>query len=148
MNWISYCLITIILFSVHDTTLKQLSNAVSSTMASMMINLSAAVVLFIYLWLKPGSFQQTMGEIRLDKNLFFLVLAGVSLGVATLTFMKAFEQGGNLSIAVPMVYTGVMVLCMLAGFLFYKEQIDWKQLAGALLAIGGIYLMSKGQMEG
>lgn len=81
-------------------------------------------------------------DLHLDATLFFLVVAGISLGVATLTFMKAFEQGGNLSLAVPIVYSGVIALCMIAGVWLFQEKIDWKQLIGALLAIGGIYLMS------
>lgn len=142
MNWLQFCLITILLFSIHDTTLKHLSGSVDSTIASMVINLSAAVVLLTYLLLKPGSNRMPFKDLHLDATLFFLVVAGISLGVATLTFMKAFEQGGNLSLAVPIVYSGVIGLCMIAGVLLFQEKIDWKQCLGALLAIGGIYLMS------
>jgi uncharacterized membrane protein len=75
-------------------------------------------------------------------NTVYLVVAGVALGVATITFMNAFNRGGNLSIVVPVVYTGVIGICMLTSVLFFRETMDWRQIMGACLAVVGIFLMS------
>lgn len=141
MNWIHFCLITIVLYGVHDIMLKHLADSVNSTLASLIINGSAALVLSIYLMLQPGNKWRAFSEIAPAKMLF-LIGAGIALGVATITFMNAFSRGGNLSIAVPVVYSGVIAICMLFGLLFFRETLDWRQIIGAGLAIAGIYLMS------
>jgi drug/metabolite transporter (DMT)-like permease len=141
MNWIHFCLLTIVLYGIHDIALKQVADTVNSTVASVLINASAAVTLFLYLVLQPGAEKWRVG----GTNLAVLFVAGVSLGVATITFMNAFNRGGNLSIATPVVYSGVIGVCMLAGLVFYKETLDWRQWAGAGLAVAGIYLMAAGK---
>lgn len=142
MNWFQFCLLTIALYSIHDITLKHLAGSVNSTLASVLINGSAAVVLLVYLLMQQSVAKISLGAPLWSAQTFFLVLAGASLGIATITFLNAFASDGQLSIAVPVVYSGVIFLCSLVGVLFFKETLDWKQWSGALLAIVGIYLMS------
>lgn len=145
MNWLHFSLITIVLYGVHDILLKQLSEAVDSTAASLCINGSAALVLAVYLLLQSTG-KTRLGNAALSTDMIYLVLAGVSLGIATITFMNAFNRGGNLSIAVPVVYAGVIGICMLFGVIFFKEKLNWQQIIGALFAVAGIYLMSRNQV--
>ncbi len=142
MNWLHFSLITVVLYSIHDITLKHLAGTVNSTLASVLINGSAAIVLFIYLLTQTSAGKISLGAPLWSATTFFLLVAGASLGIATITFMNAFASDGQLSIAVPVVYAGVIVLCLLVGVLFFSETLHWKQLIGAGLAIAGIYLMS------
>jgi uncharacterized membrane protein len=142
MNWLYFCLLTIILYSIHDITLKHLAGAIPSTLASICINGSAAILLFIYWIFQSGSGKTASIHSIWSLNLLWLVLAGLSLGVATITFMNAFAGDGKLSVAVPIVYAGVMLLCLMVGLVFYQEVLSWKQWVGAILAIAGICLMS------
>lgn len=138
MNWFHFCLLTIVFYGIHDVALKQVADTVHSTVASVLINASAAITLFLYLLFLPGSDKWRVG----GTNTAILFVAGVALGVATITFMNAFNRGGNLSIASPVVYSGVIGVCMLAGLVFYGETLDWRQWLGAGLAVAGIYLMA------
>ena len=142
MNWLQFSLITVVLYSIHDITLKHLAGTVNSTLASVLINGSAAIVLFIYLLTQTSAGKISLGTPLWSATTFFLLVAGASLGIATITFMNAFASDGQLSIAVPVVYAGVIVLCLLVGVMFFSETLHWKQLIGAGLAIAGIYLMS------
>lgn len=142
MNWLHFSLLTIALYGVHDITLKHLAGAVQSTIASILINGSACLALLVYFLLQKATVKPAASLAVGPGNAVFLILAGASLGLATITFMNAFARDGALSIAVPVVYAGVIVLCLFTGILFYGESLHWKQGAGALLAIGGIYLMS------
>ncbi|MBK6998336.1 MAG: EamA family transporter [Lewinellaceae bacterium] len=142
MNWLQFSLITVVLYSIHDITLKHLAGSVNSTLASVLINGSAAIVLFIYLLTQTSAGKISLGTPLWSATTFFLLVAGASLGIATITFMNAFASDGQLSIAVPVVYAGVIVLCLLVGVMFFSETLHWKQLIGAGLAIAGIYLMS------
>jgi uncharacterized membrane protein len=141
MNWFQFSLITIILYGIHDILLKQLAGTVNSTVSSLAINGSAAVLLLLYLLVQSGGKWRFQGPI-FQMNTVYLVVAGVALGVATITFMNAFNRGGNLSIVVPVVYTGVIGICMLTSVLFFRETMDWRQIMGACLAVVGIFLMS------
>ena len=142
MNWFHFSLITIVLYSIHDITLKHLAGSVNSTLASVLINGSAALVLLIYLWLQTGSGKINLGGALWSSQTLFLLIAGASLGIATITFMNAFAKDGQLSVAVPVVYAGVILLCSLVGLIFFGETLHWKQGLGALMAMGGIYFMS------
>ena len=142
MNWLQFSLLTVVLYSIHDITLKHLAGTVNSTLASVLINGSAAIVLLIYLLAQTSAGKISLGTPFWSPTTFFLLVAGASLGIATITFMNAFASDGQLSIAVPVVYAGVIVLCLLVGVLFFSETLHWKQLMGAGLAIAGIYLMS------
>ena len=141
MTWIHFCFITIVLYGIHDIMLKHLSDTVNSTVASLAINSSAAIVLFVYWLFQTGGKGRMSGSI-FTANTAYLCAAGISLGIATITFMNAFSRGGNLSIAVPVVYAGVIAICMFFGVLVYGETLNWRQLTGAGLAIVGIFLMS------
>ncbi len=141
MNWIHFSCITIALYGLHDIMLKKLAETVNSTFASIAINGSAALVLLAYfLWQPPTKWRESTSFF--SANTGYLVIAGISLGIATITFMNAFNRGGNLSIAVPMVYVGVIGICMLTGVVYFQESLNWKQLLGAGLAIAGIFLMT------
>ena len=142
MNWFHFCLITVVLYSIHDITLKHLAGTVHSTLASVLINGSAAIVLLVYLLTQTSAGKISLGTPLWSATTFFLLVAGASLGIATITFMNAFAKDGQLSIAVPVVYAGVIVLCLLVGVVFFGETMQWKQMIGAGLAIAGIYLMS------
>ncbi|HAD13063.1 MAG TPA: hypothetical protein DCF33_11585 [Saprospirales bacterium] len=142
MNWLQFSLITIALYSIHDITLKHLAGSVNSTLASVLINGSAAIVLLIYLLTQTSTGKISLGTPLWSPTSLFLLVAGASLGIATITFMNAFASDGQLSIAVPVVYAGVITLCLIVGVVFFKETIHWKQMIGAGLAIAGIYLMS------
>jgi drug/metabolite transporter (DMT)-like permease len=142
MTWIHYCLITILLYGIHDIMLKHLADSVHSAVASFAINASAAVVLFFYLWLSPAVKWSHVPPV-FSRQSALLSVAGVALGVATITFMNAFGKGGSLSVAVPVVYAGVIGICMLIGVWLFEETLNWRQMLGALLAVVGIFLMSK-----
>ncbi len=142
MNWLQYSLLTVVLYSIHDITLKHLAGSVNSTLASVLINGSAAIVLLLYLLTQTSTGKISLGTPLWSATTFYLLVAGASLGIATITFMNAFASDGQLSIAVPVVYAGVILLCLLVGILFFKETLDWKQMLGAGMAIAGIYLMS------
>lgn len=142
MNWLHFSLLTIVLYGIHDITLKHLAGSVQSTLASMIINGSACIVLLVYFLLQSGAGKPAFNLSLWSGNTIFLVIAGASLGLATITFMNAFASDGALSIAVPVVYVGVILLCMLSGLLFYGETMQWKQWLGLVFAVAGIFLMS------
>ena len=72
-------------------------------------------------------------------NLWFLVLSGVSTGLSWIVYFKALESGPVSKVA-PIDKLSVAFAMGLA-FLFLKEQIDLKTLAGGVLIIAGTLLI-------
>jgi len=140
MNWITLSVFTIVLYSIHDIILKQLSTSSNAVVSGFVINLSAAIVLLAILavgYLK----NKVLLQATTGKDLLWMSLAGAALGLATITFMYAFASGGNFSEVMPLMYVGIIAISVVAGFLLFKEQISAKQLLGIALSCVGIYLM-------
>ena len=84
---------------------------------------------------------QLKGAKELSKtNLIFLVLSGLATGLSWIFYFKALETG-DVSKVAPIDKLSV-VFVMILSFLFLKEQMDVKTIAGGLLiAIGAIVLV-------
>lgn len=143
MNWIHFSILTVILYSVHDVLLKQLSDKVSPTIASFLINAAATLSLALMIFLWRGN-NKISNQSPLDlKTWALLIVAGCSLGAATITFMESFMKGGSFSIVLPIVYVGIILMSLLVGLLFFKESVSNQQWIGIALSLCGIYLMLK-----
>lgn len=140
MNWITLSVFTIILYSIHDIILKQLSTSSNAVLSGFVINISAAMVLLLILGLGYVK-NKAMLQATTDKDLLWMCMAGASLGLATITFMYAFARGGNFSEVMPLMYVGIIAISVITGYLLFKEQISVKQLVGIALSCVGIYLM-------
>ncbi len=136
MNWLSYAIATLLLYTLHDILLKQLSGGSNAILSAFVINLSAAVVLLVVLLVaKTGVEPVALKEIGV------MAVAGIALGFATVTFIYSFSKGGDFSVVMPLVYIGIIALSVVAGYLLFKEQISSMQLLGIALSCVGIYLM-------
>lgn len=115
----------------------------NATVSSIVINLSAFVCLLIYFIVRSACKGQSMIYKIGSGNLMLLLIAGACLGIATITFMKAFVSGGNFSIVLPIVYIGIILLSACVGFIFFREQLNLKQLLGITLSVVGLFLLFK-----
>ena len=143
MNWLVYCFLTIFLYGIHDIILKQLSDSMNATVSGIIINLSAFVCLLIYYLGRSAYKSQSMICKISSANLLLLSIAGACLGIATITFMKAFMSGGNFSIVLPIVYIGIILLSACVGFIIFHEQLNLRQLLGITLSVVGLLLLFK-----
>jgi uncharacterized membrane protein len=142
MNWKFYCAYTIVLYTLHDFLLKCLSKQIPPAIASLVVNIFAAVGILLFMW-RP-IYLQSKNILNLSLNqLGLLFLTGSCLGIATVCFMKVFELGGEFSVAVPIVYTSIIVLSLILGTAFLQEEINWQKLTGVLLSAIGIFLIFK-----
>ena len=142
MNWLFYALVTILLYGAHDVLLKHLSDQTNALVASLVINISAAVGIAVALAFSYWQNQLT-GARPGNREMWMLLIAGVCLGLATVTFMKAFGNGGAFSVVVPLVYVGIILASLLVGKLFFHEKITPVQIAGIVLSCIGLVLVVK-----
>ena len=81
-------------------------------------------------------FGQHVGEIR---AWLFLVLSGVATGLSWLFYFKALQTGDVSRVAPIDKLSVVITICL--SFLFLKESVSLRVVAGALLITGGSILM-------
>jgi len=126
-------------YVAFDFFLKRLAGKINDYFAIVIINILAlAPALLVYLWLKFAG-----KEIYASREGFvFSILAGVSVGLASLTFIKVFSVGGaGLSLGSPVVRVGMVLGAFLIGVFILKESVSAKQILGLILSVIGVYLL-------
>lgn len=73
------------------------------------------------------------------QNILFLILSGIATGLSWIFYFKALQLG-NVSQVAPVDKLSVALTIVLA-FVFLKEPITFKEIAGASLIIGGTLVL-------
>ena len=139
MNWLTLALATILFYSVFDLFVKLSSNKIHDGLGAFLINLISAFVVLIYL-----IFANFRGEkIFMIKpgGLLFSTLAGIMISLASIFFLKMFATGTNLSVGVPLVRIGIVLIATILGLVVLKEGFNVRFLVGFFLAIFGLYIL-------
>jgi len=106
-------------------------------------NVATAIRTSVVLLLAWGIvlFAGQMKEIKdLSKiNWLFLVFSGIATGLSWIFYFKALETG-NVSKVAPIDKLSVVFVILLS-FLFLKEPVDFKTIAGGLLILGGTLVL-------
>lgn len=63
------------------------------------------------------------------------------IGLASITFIKMFSTGSNLSTGVAVVRVGMVMVGLLLGIIILRENLALKQLLGIIIAIVGLALV-------
>jgi len=139
VSWLTLALLTIVFYSLMDFFIKLSSDKIHSGLGGFIINFVSTAVLFIFL-----IFSKFQGEKVFETKpggALYSVIAGLAIGFATIFFLKMFATGTNLSIGVPLVRTGIIVLASILGIVFLKEGFNIKYAFGLFLSLIGVYLL-------
>lgn len=139
MNWLVCALGAIILNSLMDFFVKLSSDKIHSGFGAFIIDFVSTITVLIFLIfskIKGDSvFQVKPGGI------LYSVLAGISIGLASIFFLKMFALGTNLSVGVPIVRVGIILFASLLGIFVLKESVNLKYFLGFCLSLLGLYLL-------
>lgn len=139
MNWLTFALATILFYSLMDFFIKLSSDKVHAGLGGFIINFISTIVLLVFLF-----YSKFQGEKVLETKpggVLYSTLAGAAIGFATIFFFKMFATGTNLSIGVPLVRIGIVLLASVLGIVLLKEGVNLRYLAGFLLSLAGLYLL-------
>lgn len=139
MNWLTFAILTIIFYALFDFFMKLSAERIHASVGGFIINLVSTIVLLVFIALlklrgesipspKPG-------------GTLYSLLAGASIGLATIFFLKMFATGVNLSIGIPFVRIGIVLLASVLGILLLKEGFTLRYIIGFILALAGLYLL-------
>lgn len=138
LQWAFFTIATIIAYIGLDYFIKQASGKIDDFLGGAIINFFALLPpLLIYLYLKL-----TNKDILItSEGVRSSMLAGLFIGIGTITFIKMFSTGVNLSLGSPIVRIGTIIGVTLIGVLVLKETLSPRQLAGLILSIVGLGLI-------
>lgn len=139
MAWLNFAFLTIFFYSLFDFFLKVSSDKINTWLNAFIVNLVATIVLLVFVIIVK--FQ---GEKLFDikpGGILFSVLAGLAIGGASIFFVKMFATGTNLSVGVPLVRIGMVILGSILGIVLLKEGFNLKYVLGVLLSLAGLFLV-------
>jgi uncharacterized membrane protein len=118
-----------------DFFLKRAAGKIDDFWGSVLINaISVLPALIVVVWMKFSGKQIFVTK----DGLIFSLLAGLSIGIGTITFIKMFATGTNLSIGSPLVRIGIILGTTLVGIFILRENLNAKQIIGMVIALLGI----------
>ncbi len=138
MGWLGYALIAAVLNSLMDFFVKLSSNKISDSLGGVLLTAAAAVTMLF-----PVLISKYRGEAMLvtREGVFFTLLAGVSVGLATFFIFKMFSTRVELSVAIPTLRVAIILCAMILGILFFHEKMSLRLFFGVLCALSGVYLI-------
>lgn len=139
MNWLSFAVITAILYAFFDFFLKQSSSKIDDRIAGLIVNSFAALVLIIYVFYEKSR-GETFSEAK-PEGYLFSIIAGVIVGIATITIFKMFTSGGELSTGIVIVRAGSVLLAFILGLFILGESVSIKNILGLVMVLVGLVVM-------
>ncbi len=139
MNWLTFALATIVFYSLMDFFIKLSSDKIHAGLGGFIINFVSTIVLLVFIF-----YSKFQGEKVFETKpggMIYSTLAGAAIGFATIFFLKMFATGTNLSVGVPLVRIGIVLLASILGIIFLKEGVNLKYLTGLMLSLAGLYLL-------
>ena len=138
MNWISTALATVVFYSIFDLFVKLASGKINDNLGAAIMNITSFVVAIAWFMIRARAGDPS-NVTRL--GLIYSIVAGVMVGLASIFFIRMFSLGVNLSIGVPLVRVGMVVLGSVLGVLILKEGLTIRYVLGFLLSAFGLYLV-------
>lgn len=138
MSWLYWALLTAVFYGLFDFFVKKTAGKVEDGLASLIFNAVSIVVVIIYL-----AFAKYKGLkiFATNEGLIYALVGGVLIGLASITFIKVFSAGSNLSIGVMIVRVGMILLAVLLGVFVLQEKLVLKQIIGISIALFGLFLV-------
>lgn len=135
-SWISLTLVSLVFFGITGITQKVSTNHISFALSFVWFAIGITLVSLTTWVATPVSWRHVgAAEISLAAS------GGLLNGLGALTSFIAFEKGGKASVVIPIVNLFPLVT-VVGAFLFLGEALTGKQVAGLVLALAAVVLLS------
>lgn len=139
MNWLVFALLTIFFYAWFDFFVKLSSDKIHAGLGGFLINLLSTIVLLFFLLISKFK-GENIFQVK-SSGILYSIVAGVFIGFATISLIKMFATGVNLSVGIPFARIGMVLLASLLGILILKETISLRYFVGFILSLVGLYLL-------
>ena len=135
---VALALAAMVVLAMADFSIKQSSGKISASVGTMIYALSA--LLISGLWVLWSS---TQGRLEVTPTgVAWSVATGLCFGAFTGLLFVVFTTGANLSVAVPVIRMGGVVIVSALGVALLGEQLTPRHVIGLCLTLLGVYLLA------
>ena len=141
MEAILFAIIALIFYTLFQVCIGRTGGEIDANLSAFIFNgLGAIIPITFYFLYRLSKKVSTVPTTKM--GVVYSVLGGVAIAVFSIALVKAFEKGGNVSLVIPLVYGGSIVLAALIGSLGYGEKVDpWHMLGLVLISLGFVVIV-------
>ena len=148
MEAILFAIIALVFYTLFQVFIGQSGGKIDANLSAFIFNgLGALIPITIYILYKLSRKANIVPSTKI--GVIYSILGGIAIAIFSIALVKAFEKGGNISLIIPLVYGGSIVLSALIGSIWYREKIDaWHLLGLVLITLGFIVIvLAKARLE-
>jgi len=141
MNWLVASILSVILFSITNGIARGFQGKIHPLFA-LVPQLIGSLIVAVLLSLGYKSIAPKIGTFT-TQGAILAVIAGVSWVLAQLLYYTALSKNAPLSVAIPIISGGIIVGGVVAGALFFSEQLGASRIIGIILVLIGSILLAR-----
>lgn len=138
--WMLMALISAVCYGTNNIFLKLASGKVSDTLSALCIQALSLAVICTYFaytrWIQGEGISWTRAGV------LFAAGSGFMMGLGLIFLLAVFRMGGPISLAIPVLLSGQVVIAVVVGILFFKEGFSLTRVLGLAFCFLGIWLAS------
>jgi transporter family protein len=138
MSWVYWAIITAVLYGLFDFFVKKTAGKVEDGLAAFIYNVVSIIIVAAYLLFAK---YKGLKFFATSEGLTYNIIGGIIIGLASLTYIKVFSSGANLTTGVAIVRIGMVILATLLGLFLLQEKLILKQIIGIFIALFGLFLV-------
>jgi len=141
MNWLFYALLAASGFGFYNFFLKMSADKLNPAAANIFIagtSCLVAIISTIYLKLNGQDILITKESIK------FPLIAGLFTGMAEILYLTMYSKNTPITIGNPLVVGGSIVIAVILGLIILKEPMNGVKVAGIILTLSGLAVLSRG----
>lgn len=141
MEAILFAIIALVFYTLFQVFIGQSGGKIDANLSAFIFNgLGAIIPITLYFLYKLS--KKTSAVPSTKMGVIYSVLGGVAIAIFSIALVKAFEKGGNISLVIPLVYGGSIVLSALIGSIWFEEKVDaWHLLGLVLISLGFVVIV-------
>ncbi len=141
MPWLATALLTAAAFGLYNVFMKLGADRIDAVLGAVVLQVVAAALGSGYaLWLRTTDHSFAFSR----EGLGYAAAAGVCVGLAEIGTFVVFARGAPVALATPIILGGSVTLAALVGATILREPLRPTQIAGIVLVICGVALVSSG----
>lgn len=140
MQWIPYAILAATSYGFYNFFVKMSAGKLSPTIAIMFLTGTAFIIATISTLVLKVSGQNLI----IARNaILFPILAGLFAGIAEIFYLIMYSKEAPLSIGLPLIMGGTMLVAIILGLVVLKEGFNTAKTAGIILVFIGIIFLSR-----
>lgn len=135
MSWVYYAVIAIAILGFSDLFRKLASHLADPFFSNLVFQGASFLTAVSMFLLFRGKIEHN------PRDISFAILGGVLISIFTMLSFKTLAVGPGVSTVMPVLRIGGIVLIVLLGMVFLKEQLSIQKTIGLALSLVGVYLL-------